>query len=145
MTLLSGRRAYLDANIFIYAVEAYPQFAAWLTELFTRIDRAEIMAATSEMTLAELLVGPFREGNPIKEAECFSIVQNRPGLQVYPMDRDVLIEAARLRASGSLKLPDALHVASALQSGCEVLLTNDHRLRTVTAIQVELLSDVLVR
>lgn len=143
LTLLNGRRAYLDANVFIYAVEAYPPFAAWLTDLFAYIDRAEIAAVTSEMTLAELLVAPLRENNPAKEAACLAIIQERPGLAVHPVDRDVLVEAARIRASGSLKLPDAIHVASAIQSDCDILITNDRRLRTVTAIEVHLLADVL--
>jgi hypothetical protein len=69
MTLLARHRAYLDANVFIYAVEAYPQFAAWLTDLFARIDVAEIKAVTSEMTLAELFGRSFPREQPCQGGE----------------------------------------------------------------------------
>jgi predicted nucleic acid-binding protein len=39
------------------------------------------------------------------------------------------IEAARLRSLSRIKLPDAIHAATALQKGCSSLLTNDDRLR----------------
>lgn len=36
-----------------------------------------------------------------------------------------------------LKTPDALHLAAAILSGCDVFLTNDQRLSVITEIRVE--------
>ncbi len=55
---LSGR-VYLDTNIFIYALEGYPTFRAVLTTLFAALDRGDLVAVTSELTLAEALVKPL--------------------------------------------------------------------------------------
>lgn len=43
------------------------------------------------------------------------------------VDRDILITAARLRAEQGLKLPDAIHAATAQLTHCERWLTNDAR------------------
>ena len=56
----------------------------------------------------------------------------------------MLLEAARLRAVlPTLKLPDAIHAATARLHGCAVLLTNDTRLRAAPGLEVIQLSDVV--
>jgi predicted nucleic acid-binding protein len=51
-TELKGKRVYLDANIFIYALNGFAPYAAAITELFTAIDAGEVVAVTSELTVA---------------------------------------------------------------------------------------------
>ena len=99
-------------------------------------------AITCELTLAELLVKPFQDNDAETEQRCRAALQERGGLTVVPIDLNVLVESARLRASAGLKLPDAIHVASALTAGCEVFLTNDRRLRGAPGLDVLLLSEV---
>ena len=57
-----GGKVYLDANVFIYAVEAMAEYAVEIEALFSRIDDGSIVAATSELTLAEVLAKPFEAG-----------------------------------------------------------------------------------
>ncbi|HSZ59707.1 MAG TPA: hypothetical protein VK797_28950 [Tepidisphaeraceae bacterium] len=59
---IAGTKVYLDANVFIYAVEGFAGVGAKLTTLFQRFDRGELQAVTSELTLAEVLVKPLRDG-----------------------------------------------------------------------------------
>lgn len=139
---LSGRLVYLDANIFIYALEGYPQLDAAVRALLTRIDTGEIAAITSELTLAELLVRPMREGDEVRQSRCHEMISSRAGFSVFPVTREVLIEAARLRAGSSLKLPDAIHAGTARLTGCSVYLTNDGRLRGVSCPEVVLVSEL---
>ncbi|MBI2190736.1 MAG: hypothetical protein HYU36_01975 [Planctomycetes bacterium] len=56
LTTLQGRKAYLDTNVFIYALGGYAAFADELTTLFAAVERCEASTVTSELTLAELLV-----------------------------------------------------------------------------------------
>ena len=67
LTGLTGP-VYLDANIFIYALEGYPDFQARITILLEAMDHQEIEALTSELTLAEVLVKPFREATSLGNA-----------------------------------------------------------------------------
>jgi len=60
-----------------------------------------------------------------------------------PIRRELLIDAAQLRATTKLKLPDALHAATALASQCTTFLTNDQQFKTVAGLNVVLMSDVV--
>ena len=140
---LGGRRTYLDANVFIYALDAYSPFVSDLTDLFSAIENLTLPAITCELTLAELLVKPFQDNDAETEQRCRAALQERGGLTVVPVDLNTLVESARLRAGAGLKLPDAIHIASALIAGCEVFLTNDRRLRAVSGLEVLLLSEVV--
>lgn len=108
---LSGR-VYLDTNIFIYALEGYRTFRTAIATLFDALDRQELFAVTSELTLAEALVKPFLDRNVEREAAYLRILQPSASLQMLPVNRDVLVAAARLRAETSIKLPDAIHAAT---------------------------------
>jgi predicted nucleic acid-binding protein len=126
---IPGPRVYLDANIFIYYLEDFPQFAPVLDSLFRRLDRGELHAVTSELTLAEILVKPLQAADATAVSTYQSFLGGSSSLTVAPVTRDILIAAARLRAGSSLKLPDAIHAATSLQHRCTSYLTNDQRLR----------------
>ena len=50
------------------------------------------------------------------------------GCEFVDLTRIVFDRATSLRAENNLKTPDALHLASALASGCEAFCTNDKQL-----------------
>jgi predicted nucleic acid-binding protein len=126
---LRGRRVYFDANVFIYAVEQSPEHAVFLDELFTLLEMGEVAAVTSELTLAEVLAKPL-EAQRSDLAQIYeAMITPSNWLTVVPVGRIVLVEAARLRVPLGLKLPDAIHVASAVAARCDVVLSNDRRLR----------------
>jgi predicted nucleic acid-binding protein len=126
---LRGRRLYLDANVFIYAVEGSPEHVAFLEGLLDLLDAGDATAVTSELTLAEVLAKPFEE-NRTDLADIYEeMVAPSVWLDLVPVDRAVLLRAARFRAELKLRLPDAIHVSSAVAAGCELFLSNDHRLK----------------
>jgi predicted nucleic acid-binding protein len=49
---------------------------------------------------------------------------------VIPIDRSILVDAAHYRARLGIKLPDAIHVATAVAAGCEIFLSNDRKIIT---------------
>ena len=62
---------------------------------------------------------------------------------LYPITIDVLREAAKLRAGQNFKTPDAIHIATAILSGCDHFLTNDDGFRRLAGIEVIVMSDLL--
>jgi predicted nucleic acid-binding protein len=142
---LAGRHAYLDTNVFIYTLNAFPPLLPVLTQLFALIDSGQLQALTSELTLAELLVKPFRDGDVAAQQTCQAMLLNNLRLTSMPITRQMLIESARLRATTTLKLPDALHLATAAVAGCDLFLTNDARFRLPSpGLEVLLLSELTV-
>jgi predicted nucleic acid-binding protein len=140
---LDGRKTSLDANILIYSLEGMTGFDTELRRLAEAVDQGTLETVTSELTLAEVLVKPFRMGRTAEAATYRRYLQHRPQFEVIPVTRQVLVGAARLRASSSLKLPDAIHAATAHLHSCDVFLTNDARIKTLPGLDVVQLADVV--
>ncbi|MFB6231201.1 MAG: type II toxin-antitoxin system VapC family toxin [Salinibacter sp.] len=140
---IEGSRVYLDTNVFIYAVEGFDRFNEVISTLFSAIDRGEIEAITSELTLAEALVEPFREGNERYQQIYRETLQDRASFRLVPVTRPLLVESARLRASTGLRLPDAIHLATAREAECTTLVANDDDFEDAPEMNVVILSEVI--
>lgn len=93
--LPANSRVYLDANVWIYALEGYTEYAVSLKTLFARIDTGEITAITSALTLAEVLVKPFADGNTALQRLYAETLQDRPSLSIVPLTRAVPHQGGR--------------------------------------------------
>lgn len=119
-------RIYLDANAFIVAYESGGEIAGALKQVFGLIESQNVEAFTSNLTLAEVLVGPYRDGDDELAAAYVNAISSKEAFRVVPIEREILVRAARLRADRrSLKLPDAIHLATAELCDCGILVSND--------------------
>lgn len=122
-----AERVYLDTNVFIAAFERKDSLGRMIGRLFevrTRPHRQVFV--TSELTIAELLVAPYRSDDAELSDAYESLLATNEWLQVCPVTRPVLKRAAWLRSRvGGLKLPDAIHLATALELNCTDMLTDD--------------------
>jgi predicted nucleic acid-binding protein len=134
-----GSITYLDTNIFIKAFEGRDERSRALLDLFSQEPPfGFIPFATSELTLAELLVNPYRRNDDVGDLERMhyeTLVQPSEWLVVVPVDREVLAGAALLRSLHPIKLPDAIHISSALKLGCTHLMTDDRGIRGSYALK----------
>jgi len=137
ITELRGEMVYLDTNVFVYAVEGFPEHQAFLAELFEHIETGEIAAVTSELTLAEVLVKPLGLGRQDVVELYEEMLQTSDHFSVPPVERAVLVAAAEHRARLGIALADAIHVATAVAAGCSVLLTNDKKMKVPNAIALK--------
>lgn len=127
MNRLSGKRVYLDTNVFIYGIEPseYTQHLfVVVTGLFELAMNQQISAMTSELSLAEVLVGAYKASSSLVNLY-ENLIINRPELAVYPVDREVLRYAAQLRSQQKIALADALHLATALHHQADIFITHD--------------------
>ena len=141
LSLCAGKLVYLDTNVFIYALEGYPAFAEDLTALFEGIDRGDCRAVTSELTLAEALVKPIRDRSAARQQAYEAILTPSRGLAVRAVSREILLDAARIRARSGHRLPDAIHLATAKATRSGLFLTNDKRIAALDELEVAQLSD----
>ena len=65
-----------------------------------------------------------------------------PHLQLAPVTRSVLLRAAEMRARYGLRTPDAIMLATAVESDATLAVTNDRDWRKVDEIEVLLLQDL---
>jgi predicted nucleic acid-binding protein len=142
---LLGKKLYLDANVFIYALEALTPWKEAAQSVLRAVDSGACSAVTSELTLAECLTRPLQLGQSENAVVFEKALQSAGQLAVLPIRREILIEAARLRATSSLKLPDAIHAATAVRHGCALFVTNDQTFRRLQELQPVFLSELDVR
>lgn len=93
-----------------------------LHEALDRGDRLVLPASA----FAETLVGPSRSG-PAAVITVRQLLARVP-IEVHPLNEDIAASAATLRARHpTLKLPDALVIATASELDADILLTTDRR------------------
>jgi len=137
---LLNRRVYLDANIFIYALEDLNPWNEQAKAILRAVDERTISAVTSELTLAECLAKPLKDDlKPLVDVY-LNAIQQRPNLATVPVSREILIAAASIRSTSQLKLPDAIHLATARVQACELFLTNDRQFSTLQDVRYVLIS-----
>lgn len=114
---------YLDTCLLIYLNEVHPNWGRAVAEAIA--DAGEERFALSPLTKCECLVGPLKRGDTALQARFESLFEQFVTLE---LPESCYFHAAQLRARYGLKTPDALHLACALQHGCDALWTNDNRL-----------------
>jgi predicted nucleic acid-binding protein len=143
--VITGKLVAFDSAPLIYYVEEHPDYVVVADELFDAIDRGLAHGTTSVLTLLEVLVVPVREGQHDLADQYRQLLMTAEGVALHVIDEDVCERAAQLRAKyGWLRTPDALQVATAIEHGAEVIVTNDDRWRRLTEIEVVILKDYVV-
>lgn len=128
---MAAFRLYVDTNIFIYAFENNDALARKLLQLVSLSeDRKQPFIATSEIVLAELMVDPLKKGNASLVELYDNISIGNAFISIGAITREILWHAAQLRSKFvSLRLPDAIHLSTAMHFGCAQFLTADARLK----------------
>lgn len=132
----------LDTAVFIYHFEKNPAYLPLTHELFHGIETGERAAVTSTITLMEIIVKPLALGKKDVARKYEVLLVNFPNLDIVDLDRDVIRQAARLRAEYRLRPPDALQASASLLHGAEAFITNDGLLKRLQdKLEVILLDD----
>ena len=120
---------YFDTNVFIYAIEGHESHYQWLNELFQYIASNQMKVITSELTLAECLVKPIKDNNQAAVDGFKRHLQSSDSMQMCQVTREILMRSAQVRCELSLKLPDAIHMATAIEHTCQVFVSHDKKLK----------------
>ena len=142
LALPTAASIYIDTQIIIYTVEANPTYFDLLQPLWAKFQASELEIVTSELTLMETLVFPLRQTNTVLANDYEQLLENSD-IQLIPIQRSILRDAANLRATTNLKTPDAIHAATALSANCTVFLSGDRDFRNVPNLPLMLLDEIL--
>ena len=126
---------HLDAGVIIGFLDAddshHDTARAALSNALDHGNRLFIAASA----LVECLVGPARRSQ--QAIELVRTVIDRLPVSVVDLDTDIATRAAILRARHrTLKLPDALAIATATTSGADRLITTDRKWPTAKAMKL---------
>jgi predicted nucleic acid-binding protein len=140
---LAGHRLVaLDTSVWIYHFEGSAAHGRAADGVLEAITQGHIGAVASELVLLELLVAPLKKGLQDVADEIELMLMHFPHLQLAPVTRGVLVRAAEIRARYGLRTPDAIMIATAVESGATLAVTNDDAWRKVEEIKIVLLRDL---
>lgn len=142
LNLPSNAVVYIDSAILIYSVEAHPDYRELLRPLWLSLQENEIEVITSELSEMEVLIVPLRNNDRALVNDYRELMFNGE-MRLIPISQTILREAARLRATTNLRTPDAIHVATAINTGSTLFLTNDLRIRQIPNLPIIVLQEVL--
>jgi predicted nucleic acid-binding protein len=92
-------------------------------------------ASISAITVAEILVRPYRSGTAAV-ATIEGFLAHLDVMRIVAIDADVARQAARIRAATNLPMPDAVIVASAVITNADVIVTSDRTWRRRLAASI---------
>ena len=119
----------LDTSIFIYYLEEVEPYYLLAEEIFNEIVEANVTGYLSAISITEFVTKPLADGK-VSEVERFRQFLSCLSIQVLAVTYEIAERAGQLRSQyPSIRTPDALIVATALESGCGVFVTNDKNLK----------------
>jgi uncharacterized protein len=138
---------YLDTVIVIYAVEGNAADKKRAKDHLDALEQAGHRFAISELTRTECLVPVFGKGGGQRLSDFFRFF-HEPNLRTLSLTAAMHVRASAIRGSHTYPaiplaqpkrygLADALHLAAAIEFGCDVFLTNDNQLAAFPDVTVE--------
>lgn len=111
----------LDSNVFIYILENHAEFSEASQTAITQTIQAGESMCVSALVFTEVLSGT-------NDPKALAFLKALPAI-VYDLNQEIAITAGNLRRqNGGLKTADAIHIATAIQSGAARFITNDKKL-----------------
>ena len=137
------QRLAIDTSIFIYELEANPQYLELADPIFAWVEQPGHSAVSSTITMTELLLQPYRDSDQERVNRFYALLSTYPNLQWIAPDLEIADLAARFRALHRLRTPDSLQAATAVHSQATGFVTNDPVFEQVGAFETLLLDRLL--
>lgn len=135
---------FLDTAPVIYYIEGHPHFGPLAKEAVDSFRSDRLRAFSSVVTLTEVLSKPIEVGDEKLANKFAEFLRHGENLTLIEISEEIAEAAGRLRGKyKDLRTIDAIQIATALDVGADVFLTNDIRLKKIKEIKVLVLKDYL--
>jgi predicted nucleic acid-binding protein len=132
-------RLYLDACTIIYAFEGVPQIRnAVLAKIEQAVKSSGGILITSRLSRLECRVKPLRDRQTHLIANYDNFLSGR-SISLCDISAAIIDRATELRALHNFKTPDAIHLATAMETRADVFLTGDAALARCTGLSVDVI------
>ncbi len=119
----------LDSSVLIYYLEGVKPYNLLAEEIFQNIVDENIRGFLSVISITEFVAKPLVDKKETDVENFKQFLVSLP-IQVLEVNYETAELAGKLRSQyPSVPTPDALIVATALENNCDILITNDKRLK----------------
>jgi uncharacterized protein len=125
-SLRRHRKVLIDSSVWIYHLEQHSELGKAAAKVIESLEEGHFRGVVSELTLLELTVRPLQLGRRDVADEYELLLGYFPNLELEPVTKEILLDAAALRARYRLRTPDAILIATGIRSGASAAITNDH-------------------
>jgi len=126
--------------LFIYLLEANPEFAERTEHLLRRSHRRGDSLFTTCLAAGEVLAGAANSSDASKTARLRTAIAEM-GFQLLPFNEGAIERFGQLRARSKLRIADAINLASAASAGIDLFLTGDRQLIGVDVPGIQFIAD----
>ncbi len=127
------RKVFLDTSPVVYYLECNELYYLNMKKFWKEYGECDYV--TSAVTVTEYLTYPYQQNN-LKLINAFYAFVNGMDIEIKSIDKTIADKAAQIRAGYKFfKTMDALQLATACMSGCDLFLTNDKQLRQFREIK----------
>ncbi|MFO1466162.1 MAG: type II toxin-antitoxin system VapC family toxin [Steroidobacteraceae bacterium] len=136
-------RVLIDTSVWIYHLEKHERLANPAGRIIECIEDGKFRGITSELTLLELTVKPLQLARQDIADDHEMLLGYFPNLQLEPISRNILMDAAGIRARYRLRTPDSIQLATGLSVGATLAVTNVDAWRDFPLIETLILEDLV--
>ncbi|MDE6214175.1 MAG: PIN domain-containing protein [Lachnospiraceae bacterium] len=127
------KKIFLDTSPIVYYLENNEVYYRNMKKFWNEYRDCDYV--TSAVTVTEYLTYPFQQNN-FKLINTFYAFVNGMDIEIKSIDKVIAEKAAQIRAEYLFfKTMDALQLATACLSGCDLFLTNDKQLKQFKEIE----------
>lgn len=138
------KKIALDSNLFIYVFEGSAIAERLRDELFIPVERGELQAITSVLTVSEILTRPKSLAREDICQKYIILLESFPNLEIIPFTLKEAVHTATIRAKYRVRTPDAIQLATALEHDATLFFTNDLNLPSqVDTLRIVFLKELL--
>lgn len=135
------RRIFLDTNPLIYLIEDTEPFAEKVDGFIFSEWLRDAEFYTSTVTDIEFLVMPYK-CNDFETIDAYWEFLRQFDVLKSFITETIAVTAAKIRAKYTgIKTADSMQLAAAIESSCDVFLTNDKQLKQVEEVKVLLVEE----
>ena len=136
--MIDSKRIFLDTAPIVYYLESNELYYSNMKKFWKEYEDYDFV--TSTVTVTEYLTYPYQQNN-LKLINAFYAFTDGMDIEIKSIDKAIAEKAAQIRAEYKFfKTMDALQLATACLSGCDLFLTNDkqlHQFKEMKCIIVE--------
>jgi len=132
--MIEYKKVFIDTAPVVYFLQGNELYFEKTRNILRNLRKMGITLISSDITIAEYLVMPYRENNLLLTNALERFIRLAE-IKIIHTSENIARNAARIRAEyKGFKAIDAFQLATALESDCDLFLTNDKQLRQFSGI-----------